>query len=41
MAPRRGQGPAYIVLRVKHELLDRTDLRNGIDAALEGGGGTF
>jgi hypothetical protein len=41
MAPRRGQGPAYIALRIKHELLDQTDLRNVIDATLGGGGGTF
>jgi hypothetical protein len=31
----------YIAHRVQHELLDQTDLRNGVDETLGGGGGTF
>jgi hypothetical protein len=38
---RGGAWPAYIALRVKHEPLDQTDLKNGVDAILRGGGGSF
>jgi hypothetical protein len=37
----RGLGSPYIAQRVQHEPLDQTDLRNGVDATLGGGGGTF
>jgi hypothetical protein len=33
--------PVFIALGVQHEPLDQTDLRNGVDAILGGGGGTF
>jgi hypothetical protein len=41
MAPRKGAGSVYITLRVQPELLDQTDLKNGVDATLGGDGGTF
>jgi hypothetical protein len=37
----RGAGSAYIALGVEHEPLDQTDLKNGMDAFIGGGGGTF
>jgi hypothetical protein len=37
----RGTGPGYIALRVKHEPLDQTDLKDDVDAILRGGGGSF
>jgi hypothetical protein len=37
----RGVGPDYIALGVQREPLDQTDLKNNIDAILEGGGGSF
>jgi hypothetical protein len=37
----RGAGLGYIALRVKREPLDQTDLKDGIDAILGGGGGSF
>jgi hypothetical protein len=37
----KGAGPGYIALGVKHELLDQTDLKDGVDAILGGGGGSF
>jgi hypothetical protein len=36
-----GLGSPYIAQRVQHELLDQTDLRNGVNATLGGSGGTF
>jgi hypothetical protein len=36
-----GYRPVFIALWVQCEPLDQTDLRNGIDAILGGGGGTF
>jgi hypothetical protein len=33
--------PGYIALRVEHEPLDETDLKNGADAIIGGGGGSF
>jgi hypothetical protein len=33
--------PVFIALGVQHETLDQTDLRNGVDAILGGGGGTL
>jgi hypothetical protein len=41
MAPGKGVGSVYITLRVQRELLDQTDLKNGVDATLGGDGGTF
>jgi hypothetical protein len=37
----RGLGSSYIAQRVQHEPLDQTDMKNGTDAILGGGGGTF
>jgi hypothetical protein len=37
----RGLGSLYIAQRVQREPLDQTDLRNGVDATLGGGGETF
>jgi hypothetical protein len=37
----RGAGPNYIALRVQREPLDQTDLKDGLDAILRGGGGSF
>jgi hypothetical protein len=37
----RGAGPGYIALRVQRELLDQTDLKNGVGAILGGGGGSI
>jgi hypothetical protein len=37
----RGTEPGYIALRVEHVPLDETDLKNGVDAIIEGGGGSF
>jgi hypothetical protein len=37
----RGAEPGFIALRVEHEPLDQTDLKNGVDATLGGGGGSF
>jgi hypothetical protein len=36
-----GLGSAYIALGLERELLHQMDLRNGVDATLGGGGGTF
>jgi hypothetical protein len=36
-----GQGPAYIGRSLQRDPLDQPDLRNGVDATLRGGGGTF
>jgi hypothetical protein len=36
-----GLGSPYIAQRVQCEPMDQTDLRNDMDATLEGGGGTF
>jgi hypothetical protein len=36
-----GTGPSYIALRVKHVPLDQTDLKDGVDAILGGGGRSF
>jgi hypothetical protein len=36
-----GYRDVYIGQSIHHEPLDETDLRNGVDAILEGGGGTF
>jgi hypothetical protein len=41
MPPGRGLGSAYIAQGVHREPSDQTDLRNGGDATLGGGGGTF
>jgi hypothetical protein len=41
MALGRGYRAVYIGQSVQREPLDQTDLRNGVDAILEGGGGTF
>jgi hypothetical protein len=40
-ASRKGLGFAYIAQGVQHEPLDQTDLKDGMDATLGGGGGTF
>jgi hypothetical protein len=40
-ASERGLRSLYIAQRVQHEPLDQTDLRNGVDATLGDGGGTF
>jgi hypothetical protein len=37
----RGQESVYIALRVQREPLNQTDLKNGVDTTLGGGGGTF
>jgi hypothetical protein len=37
----KGEGLGYIALRAKHEPLDQTNLKDDIDAILEGGGGSF
>jgi hypothetical protein len=37
----KGAGLGYIALRVKHEPLDQTDLKDDIDAILGGGGGSL
>jgi hypothetical protein len=37
----RGAEPSYIALRVELEPLDQTDLKNSVDAILEGGGRSF
>jgi hypothetical protein len=37
----KGVGPGYIALGVQHEPLDQTDLKDGVDAILGGGGGNF
>jgi hypothetical protein len=37
----KGAGPGYIALRVKREPLDQTNLKNGVDAILGGGGESF
>jgi hypothetical protein len=39
--PQGELGSAYIALRVEREPLDQTNIRNGMDATLGGGGGTF
>jgi hypothetical protein len=39
--PHGGLGSTYIALGVEREPLDQTDLKNGVDAILGGGGGTF
>jgi hypothetical protein len=36
-----GLRSAYIALGVEREPLDQTDLRNGVNETLGGGGGTF
>jgi hypothetical protein len=36
-----GLGSAYIAQGVQREPLDQTDLKNGVDATLGGGGGIF
>jgi hypothetical protein len=41
LASSRGCRPVFISLGVQREPLDQTDLRNGVDAILGGGGGTF
>jgi hypothetical protein len=41
MAPGRGAGSIYIDMRVQREPLDQIDLKNGVDATLGDGGGTF
>jgi hypothetical protein len=33
--------PCYIAFGVQRELLDQTDLKDGVDAILGGGGGSF
>jgi hypothetical protein len=38
---REGYMAVYIGWSVHREPSDHTDLRNGVDAILEGGGGTF
>jgi hypothetical protein len=40
-APSREAGPGYISLGVEREPLDQTDLKNGVDAIIGGGGGSF
>jgi hypothetical protein len=37
----KGAGPGYIAVRVKREPLDQTNLKNGVDAILGGGGESF
>jgi hypothetical protein len=37
----RGAEPSYIALRVELEPLDQTNLKNSVDAILEGGGRSF
>jgi hypothetical protein len=37
----RGLGHVFVVLRVERQPLDETDLKDGVDAILGGGGGTF
>ena len=39
--PQGGARSVYIALRVECEPSDQTDLRNGVDEILGGGGGTF
>jgi hypothetical protein len=41
LMPLGGLGFVYIAQRVQREPLDQTDLKNGVDAILEGGGGSF
>jgi hypothetical protein len=41
MTPGRGYRPIFIVLGVQREPLDQTDLKNGVDAILGGGEGSF
>jgi hypothetical protein len=41
MALGRGYRAVYIGKSIHREPSDQTDLRNGIDAILGGGGGTF
>jgi hypothetical protein len=36
-----GSGPVFLVLWVEHEPLDQIDLKDGVNAILGGGGGTF
>jgi hypothetical protein len=36
-----GSGLGYIALGVQREPLDQTDLKDGVDATLGGGGGSF
>jgi hypothetical protein len=37
----RGARPDYVALEMQREPLDQTDLKNGVDAILGGGGGRF
>jgi hypothetical protein len=39
--PQGGLGSIYIAQSLQREPLDQTDLCNGVDAILGGGGGTF
>jgi hypothetical protein len=39
--PPGGLGSVYIALGVEREPLDQTDLKNGMNAILGGGGGSF
>jgi hypothetical protein len=41
LMPLGGLGSVYIAQRVQREPLDQTDLKNGVDAILGGGGGIF
>jgi hypothetical protein len=37
----KGAGPDYIALGLQREPLDQIDLKDGVDATLTGGGGSF
>jgi hypothetical protein len=39
--PLRGLGSVYIALGVEREPLDQTNFKDGMDAILIGGGGSF
>jgi hypothetical protein len=39
--PPGGLGSVYMAQRVQRETLDQTDLKDGVDAILGGGGGSF
>jgi hypothetical protein len=41
VSSREGAGPGYIALGLQREPLDQTNLKDGVDAILGGGGGSF
>jgi hypothetical protein len=41
MTPGRGCRPIFVALWVQHEPFDQTNLKDGVDAILGGGGGSF